>query len=61
MEGIDMMVLLLDCGGGAVGESVRLGSGRLCDRIPAATVVKTGSDSSTAKRSVIDQNGDVSI
>ena len=37
-----------------MGKSVRLGSERLCDRIPAATVVKTGSDSSTAKRSAID-------
>ena len=36
-------------GGGAVGWSVRLACGRLGVRISAATVVKTGSDSSTAK------------
>ena len=40
--------------GGAVGSSVRLASRRLGVRIPAAkVVVKTGSDSSTVKRSAI--------
>ena len=40
--------------GGAVGKSVDPASGRLNGRIPAAAdVVKTGSDSSAAKRSTI--------
>ena len=41
--------------GGAVGESVRPASGRLGVRIPAATDPshKTGSDSSTTKRSAL--------
>ena len=42
-----------DRGGGAVGKSVRLASGRLVVRIPVATDVKTGSDSPTDKRSAI--------
>ena len=43
----------VDCRGGAVGQIVRLACGRFGVRIPAATDLsrKTGSDSSTAKRS----------
>ena len=41
--------------GGAVGQSVRLACGRKGVRIPDATyLVKTGRDSSTAKRSTTD-------
>ena len=47
---------MYDHRGGAVGSSVRLASGRLGVRNPALTDlsdIKTGSDSSTAKRSAL--------
>ena len=50
-----LCTISLNRGGGAVGQSVSPASGRLGVRNPATTdeVVKTGSDSFTAKRSSI--------
>ena len=51
-----MDIKMYDHRGGAVGSSVRLASGRLGVRNPALTDlsdIKTGSDSSTAKRSAL--------